>query len=215
MNTKTQIILVAVIALLLGGIGGYFYDKGEGFEGMMGNREENFKAAENKEFTKENDTRAMDNMGGMHDMQGMGSVATERGFIESMIPHHQEAVATAKQVVARGGTTPEIKKLAGEIISAQEKEIADMKTWYKAWYGKDYVDDKSYKPMMRSLTSLSGAELDKAFLEDMIMHHMGALMMAQAVAPYTEHAEVRTLIEGIAETQSSEIITMRIILKQL
>ena len=154
-------------------------------------------------------------MGGMHDMQGMGSVATERSFIEGMIPHHQEAVDTAKQVIARGATTPEVKKLAEGIITAQEKEIADMKAWYKAWYGKDYVDDKSYKPMMRDLSSLSGAALDKVFLEDMIMHHMGALMMAQAVAPYTEHTEVKSLVEAIAKTQSDEIITMRILLKQL
>ena len=90
-----------------------------------------------------------------------------------------------------------------------------MKSWYKAWYGKDYQDDDSYQPMMRDLSSLSGAELDRAFLEDMIMHHMGALMMAQAVASNIEHDEMRALAEAIAETQSAEIIQMRTLLKQI
>jgi uncharacterized protein (DUF305 family) len=149
----------------------------------------------------------------MHNMHGAGSATTERAFIQGMIPHHQEAVNTAKQVVARGANA-ETKKLAENIITAQEKEIADMKAWYKTWYGEDYKDDAKYNQMMRDLTKLSGAELDKAFLEDMIMHHMGALMMAQSVNPYIEHQEIRTLAEGIAKSQSEEIVTMRVLLKQ-
>jgi uncharacterized protein (DUF305 family) len=31
---------------------------------------------------------------------------------------------------------PEIKKLAAEIIKAQETEIKQMKQWRKAWYNK-------------------------------------------------------------------------------
>jgi uncharacterized protein (DUF305 family) len=72
-----------------------------------------------------------------------------------MIPHHQEAVDTAKEVIARGGSTPEIKKLAEDIVVAQEKEIAMMKGWYQSWYSEAYVDDpKDYKPMMRDLSQL-------------------------------------------------------------
>lgn len=160
------------------------------------------------------------NDGGMGMMEGMDHsmmmVKSEREFLEGMIPHHQEAVDTAKEVIARGGSTPEIKKLAEDIVVAQEKEIAMMKGWYQSWYSEAYVDDpKDYKPMMRDLSTLSGATLDKVFLEDMIMHHMGAIMMAQSVQPYIEHKEMTDLTKAIVGTQTEEIQLMRKMLGSL
>ena len=52
-------------------------------------------------------------------------------FIKSMIPHHQGAVDMAK-IVLQYGTDPEVKKLAEDIIAAQEAELS----WMKAWLAK-------------------------------------------------------------------------------
>lgn len=141
------------------------------------------------------------------------SVSSQKDFIEKMIPHHQEAVDTAKQVVERGGATPEVKELVENIVVAQEKEIADMKSWYLAWYGEEYQDTGAYVPMMRDLSDLSGAELDTVFLEDMIMHHMGAVMMAEMVRPYIENEEIENLVQAIVETQTQEIELMMSLLQ--
>ncbi len=150
-----------------------------------------------------------------HGDMGHMMVTSEQSFIEGMIPHHAEAVATAKEVLARGGTTAEIKQLAENIVAAQEKEIADMKAWYETWYKKPYADTGAYTPMMRELEKLSGAELDKAFLEDMVMHHMGALMMAEGVKTYITHEELTNLTKAILETQSTEIQKMKLMLQSL
>lgn len=141
------------------------------------------------------------------------AVSSEKDFIEKMIPHHQEAVDTAQQVVERGGATPEVKELVENIIVAQEKEITEMKSWYLAWYGEEYQDTGAYVPMMRDLSDLSGSELDRVFLEDMIMHHMGAVMMAEMVRPYIENEEIENLVQAIAETQTQEIELMMSLLQ--
>jgi len=155
-------------------------------------------------------------MGMGHDGHMMHmTVESEREFLEEMIPHHQEAVDTAKEVIARGGSTPEIKALVEGIVTAQETEIASMKQWYEAWYGEAYKNNDTYQPMMRDLSTLNGAELDKTFLQDMIMHHMGAIMMARNVEAVAEHDEVKALVEAIIRTQSEEIQTMRAMLAGL
>lgn len=59
----------------------------------------------------------------------------DRAFLAEMIVHHQGAVEMA-ELALKNAKHQEIKDLATAIIAAQNKEIADMKTWEKAWYGK-------------------------------------------------------------------------------
>ncbi|URD53366.1 DUF305 domain-containing protein [Chroococcidiopsis sp. CCNUC1] len=61
---------------------------------------------------------------------------SERHFIVMMIPHHEGAVAMADLALSRA-KHPELKKLAVAIKTTQNKEIQQMQTWYKQWYGTD------------------------------------------------------------------------------
>lgn len=56
----------------------------------------------------------------------------DREFVEQMIPHHQSAVMMASMLQA-GTNRDEMKKLAKDIISAQNKEIEMMRKWLSEW----------------------------------------------------------------------------------
>jgi uncharacterized protein (DUF305 family) len=58
---------------------------------------------------------------------------SDKAFIDAMIPHHQSAIVMA-QVAYEKSENPEIKELAGNIVSAQQSEIEQMKQWREEWY---------------------------------------------------------------------------------
>jgi uncharacterized protein (DUF305 family) len=79
-------------------------------------------------------------MGQMKDMGMMmnpGDLAKkdpfDKAFIDNMIPHHQSAIEMA-EVALKETDNPKIKKLATNIVEAQEREISQMKQWRKQWY---------------------------------------------------------------------------------
>lgn len=56
----------------------------------------------------------------------------DKAFVEMMISHHEGAVDMARLIPSRAKHN-EVKQLGEAIISAQTKEIADMKQWQKDW----------------------------------------------------------------------------------
>ena len=72
---------------------------------------------------------AMAKMMAAMDIKPSGDVDAD--FVAMMVPHHQGAIDMAK-VVLQYGKDDRVRKLAQDIIRAQEAEIAQMRTWLDA-----------------------------------------------------------------------------------
>lgn len=74
-------------------------------------------------------------------------------------------------------------------------------------------DQMSMEDMMASmngnLIGKTGDDFDKAFLSEMIMHHLGAVQMAELVAKSSNHQEIKDLAKNIIEAQNKEINDMK------
>lgn len=67
----------------------------------------------------------------------------------------------------------------------------------------------SMEGMMADLDGKVGDEFDKAFLSGMIIHHEGAVEMAEAALQNARHQEIKTMANAIISAQTSEITQMK------
>lgn len=147
-------------------------------------------------------------MGFMREMRAVGSVDSEYDYMARMIPHHEEAVETAR-ILAEHSPRSELREFGRNVIEVQTAEIEQMREWLNAWY-PDRPVRAEYEPMMRDLDDLRGDRLDRAFLEDMIPHHMAAVMMSQQLVRgnLTDRIELERFAADIRDAQLREIQRM-------
>ena len=100
---------------------------------------EELKAIKKEEFGTSNvpmemSPEQMRSMGMMMDPQELANREPfDKAFIDAMIPHHQSAIEMA-EVAYEESKNPRIKELAENIMSAQKREIEQMKQWRKDWF---------------------------------------------------------------------------------
>lgn len=163
-------------------------------------------------------------------LRGLRGQQFEATFMAEMIPHHQGAVDMASMQVQRGAH-PELKQLAGQIVSSQRQQIQQMTGWLRAWYGLTPEQAMAQAPalaqqlmqqldaemahMMAMLRDAgSGAAFDRVFLEQMVSHHESAVTEGQVAVTNATHPELRALGQDIVASQQREIGQMTAWLQQ-
>ncbi len=158
-------------------------------------------------FASSHDNGTMHRGEARHD--GGHMVQSEFDFLVEMIPHHQEAIDSAREI---GALTerPELREFAEEVIRLQQREIREMEEWIDTWYPEE-ISHARYEPMMRDLRGLPVEDAERLFLEDMITHHEMAVKKAEQVLSedLAEHPEVARMAREIVETQGQEIELMQ------
>jgi uncharacterized protein (DUF305 family) len=147
--------------------------------------------------------------------------AAERGFLEAMVPHHESAIEMAELAVERA-EAPEIKKLAEAIRDAQQPEIEQIEKIHERLFGsalKPNMAGHEALGLTAEEAGMAGHEdamkmletadpFDRAFIDEMVPHHEGAVKMAQAVLTKTQDAELKKLAQAIIDAQTREITQM-------
>lgn len=143
-----------------------------------------------------------------HGVMHSAAVDTEFAYLTQMVAHHKEAVAAAREL--EGSNRPQLRAFGANIVLTQSAQIDQMTDWLAEWYPERSIE-VDYQPMMRDLSDLSGDRLDQAFLEDMVPHHMAAVMMSQQLLMrrLADHELVTDLARAIRNEQHNEILQMR------
>ncbi|MFU8947667.1 DUF305 domain-containing protein [Mycetocola zhadangensis] len=136
-------------------------------------------------------------------------------FAQMMIPHHEQAVEMSDMILAKDGIDDQVANLATQIKDAQGPEITQLNEWLDAWGedsdmgGMDHgMGGMMSDEDMKALEDASGAEAATLFLEQMIMHHEGAIEMAETEVNDGANPDAIDMAETIVSTQSDEISVM-------
>ncbi|MGB3266108.1 MAG: DUF305 domain-containing protein [Microcoleus sp.] len=185
-------------------------------------------------ITAATETSSQQNAAQSHNMSGMNhNMSMDLGpadadydlrFIDSMKVHHQGAVNMAKEVLEKS-KRPEMKKLANNMIADQNREINQMKEWRTNWYPKASSTPMAYQAQMGHMMAMTPEQMqsmmmsmdlgaaddqfDLRFLNAMIPHHEGALVMAEDALKKSKRPEMKKLSQEIITSQKQEIQQMK------
>jgi uncharacterized protein (DUF305 family) len=144
-------------------------------------------------------------------------------FMQGMIAHHAQALEMCALLTSRTGRE-DMRLLAKRIELSQADEIAMMRSWLEARaeevpdphahhaHGATLMPGMLTSEEMARLSEAQGEEFDRLFLEFMIKHHDGALIMVEQLFSTPgagQDSEIFTFASDVVADQQMEIDRMR------
>jgi uncharacterized protein (DUF305 family) len=157
-------------------------------------------------------------------VSGPPYVPADVEFMRHMIVHHMQAVEMTGLVTERT-TSPDIRLLAERIEASQEDELRMMRRWLTE-RGEALPDEHAHHmphahhempgmlgpEEMAVLRAARGADFDRLFLQGMIKHHEGALIMVEqlfAIDGAGQETEMFQFASHVDSDQRMEIARMQ------
>lgn len=140
-------------------------------------------------------------------------------FMHGMIPHHAQALEMTGLISERTANQ-QIRRLAQRIEISQRDEIARMRRWLET-RGEPVPGEHHHGALMPGmlteeemarLSAARGAKFDRLFLELMIHHHEGALVMVDELFTTDgagQETEIFLFASHVDSDQRAEIARMR------
>jgi len=161
--------------------------------------------------------------------------SAEAGFARDMATHHAQA-SEMSFVVRDSSTDPRLRALAYDIIVTQTAQRGMFMGWLQQWGlsqastvprmswmpGHTHAATAAGGPMpgmasAAELERLRGAtdqDAERLFLQLMIRHHEGGVLMAKALLTQSTREEVIAIAKHIDEGQTAEITLMKELLAE-
>lgn len=161
--------------------------------------------------------------------------AADVGFAQDMAVHHEQAILMASLALDRA--RPTVRAIAEAILTNQGQEIGLLRGWLRLWgqpavsphpmawmmtgssmAGMDMSAGSTAMPGMATpdqlqrLYQLRGKQFDVLFLQLMIRHHQGGLLMADAVLKAPALAVTHAAAQAMSAEQIEDLGTMRALL---
>ncbi len=166
-----------------------------------------------KTVTKTNSNSGMDMMTSMDkmmkNMNGMKMTGdNDLDFATMMIEHHKGAIEMS-EIELKNGTDDKIKSIAKNIITAQKDEIARMQEFVTShkpvsWGKMGMMNSmKDMGDMMNNMKMYNNT--DKDFVSMMIIHHQGAVTMAENEVATGKNAGMKKMAAQMIIDQKKEI----------
>ena len=161
--------------------------------------------------------------------------SAEAGFARDMATHHAQAVDLSL-VVRDKSSDRELRTLAADIIVTQSTQRGIFMGWLQQWGlsqasarprmawmpghthtapatdGAVLMHGMASNAELQRLGDANGVDAEILFLQLMIRHHEGGIIMAQAVLALSDSREVEQLATSIEDGQRAEIAEMRSLL---
>jgi uncharacterized protein (DUF305 family) len=158
--------------------------------------------------------------------------SAEAGFARDMATHHAQAVDMSF-VVRDKSSDYELRTLASDIIVTQSTQRGVFMGWLQQWGlsqasaqprmawmpghshmapatdGAVLMHGMASAAELQRLRDATGVDAEILFLQLMIRHHEGGIIMARAVMPLSSRREVEQLAKGIDDSQRAEIAEMK------
>lgn len=165
-------------------------------------------------------------------------------YVEGMLMHHAQALELSELVLAASDVSDRVRALAEFIVADQSAEIAVMTSWTDAWADASgapasaghaahgaaaepvpasggctrdvhaLMSGMATTEQLASLDAAEGAAAQRLFLELMIVHHEGALVMAEDALVDGANAFVRSSAKHVIVEQAREVAAMTDILAE-
>lgn len=161
-----------------------------------------------------------------------GDESVEAGFARDMATHHAQAVEMSL-LIRDTASDAALRTLAYDIIVTQSTQRGVFMGWLQAWEapqtstrprmawmpghahavaaaggGAPLMHGMATNEEMRRLRDSRGAEAEILFLQLMIRHHEGGVVMARALEGLSRRDEVLGMARSIDSTQRAEITEM-------